>query len=139
MDQKFVSGLGNIYVNEILFFCKISPIKKINKLKIKDIKNILINTKRVLKKAIIFGGSSIKNFLIVLEKKVIFSNISMFTVKTVLNVQVIIAGGIIKKIVISNRASFFVLIVRNNKVDPINTDIYIVLQICQIQFQQFEG
>ena len=40
MDQKFVSGLGNIYVNEILFFCKISPIKKINKLKIKDIKNI---------------------------------------------------------------------------------------------------
>ena len=33
MDQKFISGLGNIYVNEILFFSGIRPAKKINKLK----------------------------------------------------------------------------------------------------------
>ena len=32
MDQKFVSGLGNIYVNEILFFSGIRPVKKIKKL-----------------------------------------------------------------------------------------------------------
>ena len=24
LDQKFVSGIGNIYANEILFFCKIN-------------------------------------------------------------------------------------------------------------------
>jgi formamidopyrimidine-DNA glycosylase len=28
MDQKFVSGLGNIYVNEILFFSGVNPKKK---------------------------------------------------------------------------------------------------------------
>ena len=28
MDQAFVSGLGNIYANEILFFSKIKPTKK---------------------------------------------------------------------------------------------------------------
>ena len=25
LDQKFVSGIGNIYASEILFFCKINP------------------------------------------------------------------------------------------------------------------
>ena len=28
MDQKFVSGLGNIYVNEVLFLSKVKPTKK---------------------------------------------------------------------------------------------------------------
>ncbi len=28
MDQKFISGLGNIYVNEILFFSRVLPTKK---------------------------------------------------------------------------------------------------------------
>ena len=25
IDQKFVSGIGNIYASEILFLCKINP------------------------------------------------------------------------------------------------------------------
>ena len=33
MDQRFLSGLGNIYVNETLYHCKISPIKNIRYLK----------------------------------------------------------------------------------------------------------
>ena len=32
MDQKFVAGLGNIYVNEILFFSGVKPSKKIQNL-----------------------------------------------------------------------------------------------------------
>ena len=36
MDQKFVSGLGNIYVNEILFFSKINPIKNVKDLQDQD-------------------------------------------------------------------------------------------------------
>ena len=32
MDQKFVSGLGNIYVNEILFFSGIKPTNKVKNL-----------------------------------------------------------------------------------------------------------
>ena len=62
MDQKFVSGLGNIYVNEILFLCKINPFKKVNKINDKEIINIIKNTKKLLKRSIKFGGSSIKNF-----------------------------------------------------------------------------
>ena len=62
MDQKFISGLGNIYVNEILFFSGIRPTKKINNLSKKDIKKIIKFVKKIISRAIIFGGSSIKNF-----------------------------------------------------------------------------
>ena len=62
MDQKFISGLGNIYVNEVLFLSKINPNRKIRKLRAFEIDEIIRNTKLVLKKAISLGGSSIKNF-----------------------------------------------------------------------------
>ena len=38
MDQKFVSGLGNIYVNEILFYSNIDPHRNIQKLRDKEIR-----------------------------------------------------------------------------------------------------
>ena len=33
MDQKFVSGLGNIYVVEVLYYSKVNPSRKIDKIK----------------------------------------------------------------------------------------------------------
>ena len=62
MDQKCVSGLGNIYVNEILFSCNINPFRKVKTLKNFEIKKIVKNTKKILNKSIRLGGSSIKNF-----------------------------------------------------------------------------
>ena len=62
MDQKFVSGVGNIYANEILFLSKIQPTRKVNKLKEVEIKKIIKLTKKILSKSIKLGGSSIKNF-----------------------------------------------------------------------------
>jgi formamidopyrimidine-DNA glycosylase len=62
MDQKFVSGVGNIYANEILFLSKIKPFRKVKSLKEFEIKKIVKFTKKVLKKAIKLGGSSIKDF-----------------------------------------------------------------------------
>ena len=62
MNQAFVSGLGNIYVNEILFRSKIFPEKKVGKLIFSDYTKIIRSTKYLLKRAINLGGSSIKNF-----------------------------------------------------------------------------
>ena len=62
MNQKFVSGIGNIYSNEILYYCKLKPTKIVNQLSKKNILNIILHAKKVLNKAIIFGGSSIRNF-----------------------------------------------------------------------------
>ena len=41
MDQSFVSGLGNIYVNEILFSSKVKPNRKVKFLKKNEIKTII--------------------------------------------------------------------------------------------------
>ena len=51
-------------------------------------------------------------------------------------------NNIIEKIVLANRASFFVLNVKNNKVDRISLHIYIILKIYLIpnlQLEELEG
>ena len=62
MNQRFIAGLGNIYVNEALFLSKISPKVRSNKIPLKKIYLLVSNIKKILKKAIREGGSSIKNF-----------------------------------------------------------------------------
>jgi len=69
MDQKFVSGLGNIYVNEILFLSKIKPDRKADKIKFFEMKKIIYITKKILKNSIKTGGSSIKDFTSINGKK----------------------------------------------------------------------
>jgi len=40
MDQTFIAGLGNIYVDEILYNCRIQPRKKMQNMAEKDLKRI---------------------------------------------------------------------------------------------------
>ena len=107
MDQKFVSGLGNIYVNEILFFSKVRPTKKINKLTNSEIQKILKGTKKILKKAISFGGSSIKDFSSSTGEAGSFQQHFNVYGKKGHKCSNTDCKGEIKKIVLSNRASFF--------------------------------
>ena len=62
LDQRIVSGIGNIYANEILFCSGIDPNKPGNKLNKKEIKNLEILSKKILNKAILKGGSTIRDF-----------------------------------------------------------------------------
>ena len=62
LDQKIVSGLGNIYVNEILHKSQILPMRSVSKLSSTDLTKIIKYTRITLKSAIKFGGSSIKDF-----------------------------------------------------------------------------
>ena len=62
LDQKFVSGIGNIYASEILFLSKINPFKKVKLLTKKECQKIIINSRKILLKAISKGGSSIRDF-----------------------------------------------------------------------------
>ena len=62
MDQNIIAGLGNIYVNEILFYSKIDPKKKGSEISKKEIKKIIKYSNIVLKIAIKSGGSSIRDF-----------------------------------------------------------------------------
>jgi formamidopyrimidine-DNA glycosylase len=62
MDQSFICGLGNIYVNEALFLSKINPNRSSLALHEKEIKVLINYIKIILKKSIAMGGSSIKIF-----------------------------------------------------------------------------
>ena len=62
LDQNFVSGIGNIYANEILFYCKINPLKKSKDISNKEIIKLSKYSKKILNLAIKFGGSSIRDF-----------------------------------------------------------------------------
>ena len=107
MDQKFISGLGNIYVNEILFFSRVRPAKKINKLTDVEIQRIIKFSKRIILKAIKLGGSSIKDFSSSSGKKGSFQQHFSVYGKKDENCPKGKCKGKIKKIVIANRASFF--------------------------------
>ena len=50
MDQAFICGLGNIYVNEILYLSKVHPLRKSNSLNNLEIKSLFYYIKFVLKK-----------------------------------------------------------------------------------------
>ena len=63
IDQKFISGIGNIYASEILNYSKINPFKNSGKISNKEIKKIIFYTKKILKLSIKRGGTTINNFL----------------------------------------------------------------------------
>ena len=107
LDQKFVSGIGNIYANEILFFCKIKPFTQSGKLKIDQYKNIIFYSKKVLNHAIKKGGSSIQNFKNIDGNKGLFQD--NFKVYQRENLKCLRkkCSGIIKKKMVTNRSVFY--------------------------------
>jgi len=107
MDQTFVCGLGNIYVNEALFKSKIKPLRKCSSLSIYEIKNLILSIKNILKFSISKGGSSIKDFQNAHGKSGNFQEFFHVYGKKNKNCSRISCNGKIKKIVISNRSSFY--------------------------------
>ena len=107
LDQNFVSGIGNIYANEILFLCKINPFQKANMINKKICQKIVINSKKILFNAISKGGSSIRDFKNVSGKKGNFQKDFKVYQREGLNCKRLKCRGIIQKKIISNRATFF--------------------------------
>ena len=106
LDQKIVSGIGNIYANEILYKSQISPMKSVRKLSAIELIRIIKSSRIILNNAIKFGGSSIKDFKSVSGGGGSFQ--TKFTVYNRENKKCIKTKckGIIKKRYISNRSTF---------------------------------
>ena len=109
MDQRLISGLGNIYVNEILHLSTINPKKVSKSLEISQIKKIVENVKVILLKAIKSGGSSIKDFKGALGEKGNFQQKFMVYDREGQLCKKKGCHGKIKKIYISNRSTFYCL------------------------------
>jgi formamidopyrimidine-DNA glycosylase len=107
IDQKFVSGIGNIYASEILFLSKINPTKYAMKLSKEDCKKIISFSKSVLNKAIKKGGSSIRDFKNTSGQTGNFQKEFKVYQREDQNCLRKKCRGKVKKIFISNRSSFF--------------------------------
>ena len=107
LDQKYISGIGNIYANEILFFSKINPNKLGKKINISEMKKLLVFSKKVLRKAIKKGGSTIRDFKNAEGTKGSFQDEFKVYNKDGFRCPNSLCAKFIKKITISNRSSFY--------------------------------
>lgn len=62
LDQSIITGIGNIYDDEILFASKINPLTKAKDLSKEKLDLIIKNTILILDKAIALGGTTIRNY-----------------------------------------------------------------------------
>ena len=107
LDQKFVSGIGNIYASEILFLSKVNPFRKAKLLSKKECQKIIINSRKILLKAIRMGGSSIRDFKDTLGLKGGFQNEFKVYQQEGIECKNVGCSDLIRKKIISNRSTFF--------------------------------
>ena len=62
LDQSLMTGLGNIYVDEVLYASKIHPLTAANLITKKQWEEIVKNAVEILNTAIELGGSTIKSY-----------------------------------------------------------------------------
>lgn len=62
LDQTIISGLGNIYCDEVLYLSKINPYLPANKITLKEAENLIKFSIEVLKKSIKLGGSTVSSY-----------------------------------------------------------------------------
>ena len=65
MDQKKISGVGNIYANDALFLAKIDPRRPAKRLHETEVHTLYQAVLEVLQKGIEYGGASETNYITV--------------------------------------------------------------------------
>lgn len=63
LNQKVIAGIGNIYADEILYQARLDPRSPAGSLKVKQIRRLWLAMRRILREAIAFRGSSIRDFV----------------------------------------------------------------------------
>tara|TARA_Y100000591_G_scaffold171335_1_gene147811 strand:+ start:1379 stop:2242 length:864 start_codon:yes stop_codon:yes gene_type:complete len=106
IDQRFVSGIGNIYASEILNYSKINPLKQSGKLNDMEIKKIIFYTDKVLKKSIKKGGTTINNFLSIKGKQGSYQKEFKAYNRENMNCKNKLCLGTIIRVSISNRSTY---------------------------------
>ncbi len=62
LDQSLISGIGNIYADEILIHSGINPLRKASSITLEEAKRILENARSILSLAISQGGSTVRSY-----------------------------------------------------------------------------
>jgi len=107
LDQKNIAGIGNIYSDEILFFARVHPLRKVQELNLSEIKKVFEGIRKILLEAIGLGGSSVRDFLDALGKE--GGYVPKLKVYGREGEKCSRCKAIIKRIKIGNRSSHFCL------------------------------
>ena len=105
LDQSIIAGIGNIYANELLFDAKVHPKFVANKLSNRQLNKIINSSIIILEKAIVKGGSSIKDYTNIEGNLGYFQN--EFKVYAKEGSSCLKCKSLIKKIKQMGRASYF--------------------------------
>jgi len=105
MDQSFISGIGNIYADEILWFSKIHPLSRAENLKQKDLKTLYKAIRFILKKAIRLKGASVDDYRDVEGKRGSYDKVRYVYQRE--NESCYRCGGKIKRLKIAGRSAHF--------------------------------
>ncbi|MGL4769190.1 MAG: DNA-formamidopyrimidine glycosylase [Mycoplasmoidaceae bacterium] len=105
LDQTKVSGIGNIYADEILFASGIHPLKKAKDLKENDYQNIAINSTIILQKAVENKGTTIFSYLYKKDAGGMFQKFLKVHMKK--NQPCVNCKTLIKKIKVNGRGTYF--------------------------------
>lgn len=62
LDQSIIAGLGNIYVNEVMFLMKKHPEITVDTLQVMDFERMIEAIQSTLNKAIALGGTTIRSY-----------------------------------------------------------------------------
>jgi formamidopyrimidine-DNA glycosylase len=63
LDQNLVAGLGNIYVDELLFAARVDPHRPANTLSLGEVQQLVRRMRRLLHQAIAAGGSTFRDYV----------------------------------------------------------------------------
>lgn len=107
IDQTILSGIGNIYSDEILFRAGVHPEERVGKLPAQKLQVIFKALKPTLKKGIDFGGDSTSDYRNVQGERGKFQNKHMAYRKTGQNCGKTGCNGIILRKIVNGRSAHF--------------------------------
>lgn len=105
MDQSKISGIGNIYANEALFWAKVRPQRSANTLNSEETRRLAGAIKKVIRQAIALKGASENTYVDFWGKKGGFMKKVMVYQRD--GEKCYLCGTKIKRIVLGGRSSFY--------------------------------
>lgn len=105
LDQSIINGLGNIYVNEVLFAARIHPETSGDKITLNDAKIIVKEASKIIAKATEMGGTTIRSYTSSLG--VYGSYQSELMVQSRDNQKCLVCGSDIQKLRVGGRGTYF--------------------------------
>ena len=107
MDQSIISGIGNIYSDEILWRAGVHPLSHPNKIPEKNLQEMFKATKETLRKGIDFGGDSMSDYRNIKGEKGKFQDHHRAYQKHETECQKNNCSGVLEKMRIGARSAHF--------------------------------